>query len=454
MEFYEQGLRFACTRCSRCCRHTPGYVFLSANDLARIGEGTGLPEAQVRERFCRTVDPGGFPRLSLKEKPNLDCIFWEGEGCSVYAHRPAAVPQLPLLELQPVLPGRLEAGGRGLPGDRPRAPAPGRGDPPLAGGAPGGGVAVKIHFWGVRGSIPTPLTPEQIKSRISAVVMRIRPMDLGSPESREAFLAALPPYLFGTVGGNTTCLEFRTRDDQMILVDAGSGLRELGASLMRTREKIREFHIFFTHFHWDHLQGIPFFKPLYIPGNRVFFYSPEPDLELILRGQMRQPYFPVGMEVMNAEMNFVQLQGSELRLGDALVQWKPMRHPGGCQAYKLTEDGRSAIFATDSEITSEDFQRTEVNTRFFQGVDLLILDSQYTLGEAIEKYDWGHTSYSLAIDFASEWEIRTLALYHHEPDYSDRKINGILNSAEWYLARLQRRRLKVILAQEGLELQM
>ncbi len=312
---------------------------------------------------------------------------------------------------------------------------------------------MKVRFWGVRGSLPTPLTPEQIKSRIAAVVMRIRPMDLESPEAREAFLAALPPYLFGTVGGNTTCLELRTGENRMILLDAGSGLRELGASLIRAREKVREFHIFFTHFHWDHLQGIPFFKPLYIPGNRVFFYSPEPELELILRGQMRQPYFPVGMEAMNAEMNFVRLEGNSLRMGTALIEWKPMRHPGGCYAYKITEDGRSMVFATDSEITSQDFQRTEVNRRFFHGVDLLILDSQYTLGEAIEKYDWGHTSFSLAVDFASEWEIRSLALYHHEPDYSDRKIYGILNSAEWYRARLQRRNLKVLLALEGLELE-
>jgi ribonuclease BN (tRNA processing enzyme) len=185
----------------------------------------------------------------------------------------------------------------------------------------------------------------------------------------------------------------------------------------------------------------------------MFFYSPEPDLEPILRGQMRQPYFPVGMEVMNAELNFIQLEGGSRRIGEALIEWKPMRHPGGCHAYKITENGKSAIFSTDSEITPEDFQRNDANTHFFHRADLLILDSQYTLGEAIEKYDWGHTSYSLAIDFASEWEIKTLALFHHEPNYSDRKIYGILNSAEWYLDRLQRKNLKVILAQEGSELE-
>jgi phosphoribosyl 1,2-cyclic phosphodiesterase len=312
---------------------------------------------------------------------------------------------------------------------------------------------MKVRFWGVRGSIPAPLTPEQIKSRIAAVVARIRPADLESPETREAFLAGLPPYLFGTVGGNTTCIEFRTRDEKLIILDAGSGLRELGASLTRRREKVKDHHMFFTHFHWDHLQGLPFFLPIYVPGNRMFFYSPDPDLETILRGQMRQPYFPVGMDVMNAELNFIRLTDSRRRIGAATVEWKKMRHPGGCMAYKISENGSSVIFATDSEITPDDFRRDEANTRFFTGVDLLILDAQYTLGEAIEKYDWGHTSYSLAIDFASEWGIKSLALFHHEPLYSDRKIHGILNSAEWYLARLQGKKLKVMLAVEGTELE-
>ncbi len=86
--FYEQGLRFECVRCSRCCRHTPGYVFLSPADLARICEATGLTGPQALERFCRRVRPGGIPRVSLKEKQNLDCIFWEDGGCAIYSHRP------------------------------------------------------------------------------------------------------------------------------------------------------------------------------------------------------------------------------------------------------------------------------------------------------------------------------------------------------------------------------
>ncbi len=312
---------------------------------------------------------------------------------------------------------------------------------------------MKLKFWGVRGSIPTPLTPEQIKSRIAAVIMRVRRSDLESVESRRIFLESLPPYLYGTIGGNTTCIEIRTADNKMIIIDAGSGLRGLGSSLSERGEKVNEFHIFFTHFHWDHLQGLPFFAPVvFTPGNKLFFYSPEDDLELILKGQMRQPYFPITMEMMNAELNFIKLEGTEMALGSTLIKWKAMRHPGGCYAYKITENKKSLIFATDSEITLDDFKRVEENSSFFEKVDLLILDAQYTLGEAIEKYDWGHTSYSMAIDFATEWGIKALALFHHEPNYNDRKIYSILNSAEWYLARLSDKKLKLFTAVEGLEI--
>ncbi len=311
---------------------------------------------------------------------------------------------------------------------------------------------MKLKFWGVRGSIPAPLSAESIQRRISAAVARLRPADLESTESREAFLAGLPPHLFGTVGGNTTCLSIRTAAGSLFIIDAGSGIRELGASLARSQERIRDYHILFTHFHYDHLQGLPFFAPAgYAAGNRLFFYSPRQGLRGILEGQMRPPYFPVGMEAMRAEKHYVRLREPPLRLGGAQIAWREMKHPGGCVAYRISEGGRSLIFATDSELSTEDFRRSSENSAFFQDADVLILDSQYTLGEAIEKYDWGHTSYSMAVDFAAEWGIRTLFLFHHEPSYHDRKIHSILNSAKWYQARLHARPLEVRLAVEGLE---
>jgi len=313
---------------------------------------------------------------------------------------------------------------------------------------------MKVKFWGVRGSIPTPLTQDQLRSRIAAAVARIRPADLESAEAREAFLAKLPPYIFGSVGGNTTCLSIHAEGTPLVIIDAGSGIRELAAMVTKQKKNTREFHIFFTHFHWDHLQGLPFFSPVgYKKDNTLYFYSPKENLEEIVRGQMVPPYFPVDMDAMAAKKRFIRLKSPATRLGKLEIRWKSMRHPGGCIAYKMSHNGRSMIFATDTELSPEDFKRTPENSRFFENADLLILDSQYTLGEAIEKYDWGHTSYSMAVDFAAEWNINTLALFHHEPLYNDRKIYGMLNSAEWYRARLGKKQFRVILAVEGMELE-
>jgi phosphoribosyl 1,2-cyclic phosphodiesterase len=311
---------------------------------------------------------------------------------------------------------------------------------------------MKVKFWGVRGSIPTPLTQNQLKSRIAAAVARIRPSDLESAETREAFLAKLPPYIFGTVGGNTTCLSIHAPNTPLVIIDAGSGIREVAAMVSRQPRKIRDFHIFFTHFHWDHLQGLPFFSPAgYNKDNTLHFYSPRENLEEIIRGQMVPPYFPVDLDAMAAAKRYIHLKNREMRLGELEICWKNMRHPGGSVAYKMSHNGHSMIFATDTELSPEDFKRTSENSRFFENTDLLVLDSQYTLGEAIEKYDWGHTSYSMAVDFAAEWNVKTLALFHHEPLYNDRKIFGMLNSAEWYRARLGKKQFRVVLAVEGME---
>ena len=311
---------------------------------------------------------------------------------------------------------------------------------------------MKVKFWGVRGSIPTPLTQSQLKSRIAAAVARVQPSDLESAETREAFLAKLPPYIFGTVGGNTTCLSIHVRNTPLVIIDAGSGIRELAAMVSRQPEQIREFHIFFTHFHWDHLQGLPFFSPAgYNKDNTIHFYSPKENLEEIIRGQMVPPYFPVDLDAMASAKRYIHLRSHESRLGELEIHWKNMRHPGGSVAYRMSHKGKSMIFSTDTELSPEDFKRTPENCRFFENTDLLILDSQYTLGEAIEKYDWGHTSYSMAVDFAAEWNIKNLVLFHHEPLYNDRKIFGMLNSAEWYRARVGKKQFRVLLAVEGME---
>jgi len=311
---------------------------------------------------------------------------------------------------------------------------------------------MKVKFWGVRGSLPTPLSPDQVRSKIAAVVQRMRPSDLESVRSRELFLAGLPPYLFGTVGGNTPCLEVRTDDNRLVIFDAGTGLRDLGVSLEKRRDPASEFPIFFSHFHWDHLQGIPFFGPAWVKGNRLVFASPFPSVERTLRDQMRPPYFPVTMDAMQAELRFVYLQGESARIGNAEIRWKRMNHPGGSFAYKITENGKSLIYATDSEVTDREFQQREENRTFFESADILIIDSQYTLEESFSKFDYGHTSYTMAVNLAVEWKVKTLVLFHHEPRYDDRKIFGIARSAHWHREQLGTGTLQVRTAQEGLEL--
>lgn len=311
---------------------------------------------------------------------------------------------------------------------------------------------MKVKFWGVRGSIPTPLTNAQVQNKIAAVVQRIEKKDLESPETRELFLSQIPPYLFGTVGGNTTCIDVRLDDGNMIIFDAGSGLRELGYSQKKQRSNIRHYHIFFTHFHWDHLQGLPFFTALSDKNSTITFYSPEERVEEYVRGQMRYPYFPITLDLMPVTLEFVVLQQQPYKIGNGEVYWRKMKHPGGSISYQVKEKGKRVIFSTDTELSEADFEKSAENSSFYSGAELLIMDSQYTLGEAIEKYDWGHSSYSLAVDFSAAWDIKNLVLFHHEPLYDDKKMYSILKSSSWYLNHLEQRGVNIYLAREQMEL--
>ncbi len=315
---------------------------------------------------------------------------------------------------------------------------------------------MKVRFWGVRGSIPTPIHPDGIRRKIASVVQRVRAEDLVSAASRERFLAGLPEWLFGTYGGNSTCIETRLSDNSCILFDAGSGIREFAASLQREIEPVREFHIFITHFHYDHLQGFPFFGPAYAPGHKITFYSPVRGFESVIRDHMKPPYFPVTMaDTMESDMTFVELaEDQDVHIGVGAVAWRRHKHPGGAFAYRVTEGGRSYIFSSDTELQERDFRKDEANRRFYGDVDLIILDTQYTLGEAIEKYDWGHSSFSLAVDFVTAWGIPKLYMYHHDPSYSDHSIFRNLQSARWYARSLGNDELEVYVSEEGLEVEL
>jgi phosphoribosyl 1,2-cyclic phosphodiesterase len=294
--------------------------------------------------------------------------------------------------------------------------------------------------------------PSRVKSKISSSVQRIAAKDIESQESRELFLASLPDYLFSTVGGNTSCVEVATNERCRFIFDAGTGIRELGNEILANK-KSSSCHLFFSHFHWDHIQGLPFFGPAFDPRSSISFYSPVPEFKSILEGQMKPPYFPITMDVMSAQKEFRVLDGEPILVGGVRISYRPMNHPGGCYSYAIEEAGVKAIYSTDTELREEDFRRTPENIAYFQDADILILDTQYTLGEAIEKYNWGHSSFSLASDFAATWGIKRLVLFHHDPSYSDLKIESIFKNASWYIEHLESRGIEVFLAREGLELE-
>jgi len=309
-----------------------------------------------------------------------------------------------------------------------------------------------IRFWGVRGSLPAPVLPSDIRAKIAAILELMVPEDIASAESRERFLAGLPPWLSGTVGGNSLCVSVDIEGLSGPLVfDCGSGLREMGIAYNARKPAPSQYHIFFSHFHWDHVLGFPFFVPAYIPATTLDLYSPKPGLEDCLRASMNEPYFPVRMETMRSNKNFHLLE-NPISIGPVNISFKKMNHPGDSFSYSINHNGKRFIYATDVELTTADFEQNKENTGFFKDADLIVLDAQYTLGEAIGKYSWGHTAFSMAVEFAVNWRIKHLVLFHHDPTYDDKKLYGILQSARWYLQRMDVGGIEISLATEGLEI--
>jgi phosphoribosyl 1,2-cyclic phosphodiesterase len=311
---------------------------------------------------------------------------------------------------------------------------------------------MQVQFWGVRGSLPSPQLPSQIRGKISTILERITPEDIASPESREKFLAELPPWLYGTIGGNTPCVSVSNGDPKnRIIFDCGSGIREMGLAMVREKPAPTHYDIFLSHLHWDHIQGLPFFAPGYNPSVKLDFYSPMKNLEAAFNGQMSSPYFPVHMQSMGSEKEF-HLMEYEMAIGDMIISYKKLSHPGDSYSFKVSDGKSSFIYATDTELSPDDFAKTEENTLYFANADLVVIDSQYTLGESIEKYNWGHSAFSMGVDFAANWGVKHLVLFHHDPTYDDRKLFSILQSAKWYTERMNIKGIKISLAMEGMEI--
>ncbi len=289
-----------------------------------------------------------------------------------------------------------------------------------------------VRFWGTRGSIPTP----------------------GKAAHR--------------YGGNTSCVEIRV-DDTLFICDGGSGLRELGTDLLaRAKGQPITAHFLFSHMHWDHIQGFPFFTPVYIPANKFFIYGAhtgDTRFHRLLSGQMSSSYFPVDFSELRGTIVAADLGDDGERLIEGtLVRCLSLHHPGGCYAYRFERDGRSVVYATDNEIdqTLPDPDSVIANpaapreipadlVKFCEGADVLISDSQYTDDEYPTRIGWGHPRASTAVDLAVQAGVKQLALYHHDPMHSDHDVERKIANCR---ARVQRLGGDVFIfgAREGLEI--
>lgn len=289
-------------------------------------------------------------------------------------------------------------------------------------------MSLRVRFWGTRGSIPTP----------GAKTVRY--------------------------GGNTPCTELRTEDGWLIILDAGTGIRELGRELLQQANGAPiQGDIFLTHAHWDHIQGIPFFAPIFGRGNHFRIWgsqSLEKGVDGVLRDQMSPVVFPITFEELDATIDFVDLaEGTKTQGTGYEVTAFAVQHPGGALGYRFSEPGGKGgalVYVSDNELASHPRYGSTPDWRdrmveFVRGAAVLIHDTTYTTEEYPHHAGWGHSTFQEAVELALEAGVGTLVLFHHDPRRTDDQLDECLAECR---AMVQARggALQVVVAAEGLTL--
>lgn len=271
---------------------------------------------------------------------------------------------------------------------------------------------MRLRFWGVRGSTPTPQKDHM------------------------------------GYGGNTSCVEIRPERDEILIFDAGTGIRLLGRALEDefNGAGIRA-HLFFSHFHIDHVQGLPFFSPLYSADNHfTFYFAGRREARLVmdaLSGLMSSPYFPVDVSNLPCGRDYIDLVEGTFRVNGARILVRKLNHPQGCVGYRIMHRDRAVAYCTDCE-HGPDWSDNNFH-ELAQDADCLIVDAQYTPEEYLSHRGWGHSAWKASIERAVRANVRQVILFHHDPYHDDEAIDEIL-------ARAQELHPNVIAAREGLEL--
>jgi DNA-binding response OmpR family regulator len=286
--------------------------------------------------------------------------------------------------------------------------------------------AFTVRFWGTRGSIATP---------------------------GEATLK---------YGGNTSCTEVRC-GEQLLILDAGTGIRALGVALLREfQQRPIKGHIFIGHTHWDHIQGFPFFAPAFNPSNEFAIYSlhgAEKPLSKVFQGQMDGDYFPVPLSDMRARLEFCELE-SEVHLGETRVSYVFLNHPGLAVGFRISFAGRSLVYLSDHETFARlapggptpNPMDLEI-ARFAENAELLISEAQYTEEEYEQKKGWGHSTFPDVLERAAQANVKRLAIFHHDPAHDDAFLDGILEFCKKTIAD-RNYTFSCLVAQEGTSIEL
>lgn len=293
---------------------------------------------------------------------------------------------------------------------------------------------MQVKIWGARGSLPSPYRPDQVVDRVRRVMEEFFNAGHGNKTQIDAYLKSLPLTQVGGFGGNTPCVEVKTEKTQLI-IDGGSGIRLLGYDLLKgpCGRGQGEVHILFTHFHWDHLIGLPFFTPIFIPGNQIHVYAVQPDLPDVFKAIFKKPYFPVPLEHLGATIHYHRLEPrKKTRIGDIEFTPYQLDHPDPCWGYRFEHGGRVFSHCVDTEAIRVSREELGPDLPLYQNVDLMVFDAQYTLMESIEKINWGHAAASIGLDIAMREGVKRVLFVHHDPASTDEKITQAESEARRY----------------------